>query len=49
MSLKQQRWLDTHVEVFEEYYRDVPLKGLAKDLIDQDIEFLKDLWQDWTE
>jgi hypothetical protein len=42
-------WLETHVESQDDYYRDLPYTGLAKDLIDQDIEFLKELWQGWED
>lgn len=43
MTTRKLLWLETHED------RDVPLKGLAKDLIDDDIEFLKDIWTSWED
>lgn len=49
MTTKQMRWIETNLESREEYERDLPYLGLAKDLIDQDINFLKELWQNWDD
>lgn len=49
MKTKQLKWLDTHVESQQDYERDLHLKIWEKDLIDNDLAFLRELWQNWED